>query len=61
MRMASLGVVIGCFLMAHLGGNDSCHLTTHDNGGSQIRLERSIRVFLRNDSENQEKRCFIGV
>jgi hypothetical protein len=28
-----------CFLMVHSGGNDSCHLTTHDDGGTIIRVE----------------------
>jgi hypothetical protein len=45
--MASRRVGIECFLTAYLGGNNSCHLTTHDNGGPRIRLERSIRAFLK--------------
>jgi hypothetical protein len=44
-RAASSCVGLGCFLTVHLGGNGRRHLTTHDDSGPRVRLERSIRSF----------------
>jgi hypothetical protein len=60
---ASCHVGLVYFLKAHLGDNDPCHLTTHDNSGQRVRSEGNIRTFFckRNNGGTQKNRCFISV
>jgi hypothetical protein len=48
LRVVSCCIELGCFLKVHLGGNSPHHLTMHDDGRPQVRLERNIRIFLQN-------------
>jgi hypothetical protein len=53
--VASCRIGLECFLTGHLGGNDSCHLTTYvdddeivirvDIFRPCVKLERSMRTF----------------